>query len=164
MSIGPRDPERSFGFLLHDVSRLLRANFNRRASAHGLTQAQWRTLAHLSRREGVNQVTLAEALDIQPITLARLIDRMEANGWVLRRPDPNDRRAFRLYLTEKAQPLLVELWRHAAETIDEAMTGLTAPARERLIETLWTIKRNLEAAERDTPDEPAMAEAGDHVA
>lgn len=71
-----RDPNQSVGFLVNDVARLLRRNFNRRAQELGLSQAQWQALAYLSRQEGVNQVTLAESLDIQPMTLAHLIDRL----------------------------------------------------------------------------------------
>src|SRR3546814_9002902 len=79
------DPDRSLGFLLNDVSRLMRRNLNRRVQALGLTQSQWRALAYLSRQEGINQATLADTLEVQPITLARLIDRLEAAGWVERR-------------------------------------------------------------------------------
>src|SRR3546814_4821449 len=89
------DPDRSLGFLLNDVSRLMRRNLNRRVQALGLTQSQWRALAYLSRQEGINQVTLADTLEVQPITLARLIDRLEAAGWVERRRHPSDRRAVR---------------------------------------------------------------------
>src|SRR3546814_7154100 len=101
-----RDPDQSIGFLLSDVARLLRRNFTRRAQYLGLSQAQWQALAHLARREGVNQATLAESLEIQPVTLARLVDRLQEKGLVERRPDPADRRAFCLYLTPAAAPLL----------------------------------------------------------
>jgi DNA-binding MarR family transcriptional regulator len=142
------DPNRSLGFLLHEVTRLLRRNFSRRMAHFGLTQAQWQTLAHLSRCQGVNQTTLADILDVQPITLARLIDRLEGAGWVQRRPDPADRRAFRLYLTEKAKPLIDEMWEGAAETREEAMAGLAPTARDAMIDSLLAIKRNLAAAEQ----------------
>ncbi|MGE0746367.1 MAG: MarR family winged helix-turn-helix transcriptional regulator [Rhodospirillales bacterium] len=161
MTVLPADPQRSFGFLLHDIARLLRADFARRVRAHGLTQAQWRLLAHLARQEGVNQATLADVLDVQPITLARLVDRMAADGWVERRPDPADRRAFRLYLTGRAQPILGELWRHAGAAIETAMSGLPPPEREQLIETLLHVKRNLEDAGRAAPDAGGK---NDHVA
>ena len=92
-------PYQGVGALLVEVGRLLRRNFNRRAQELGLTQAQWQALAHLSRKQGINQACLADLLEVQPITLARLIDRLAAAGWVERRPDPADRRAQRLYLT-----------------------------------------------------------------
>lgn len=142
------DPHRSLGFLLHDISRLLRRNFSRRMAHLGLTQAQWQTLAHLSRCEGVNQTTLAEMLDVQPITLARLIDRLEAAGWVKRQPDPADRRAFRLYLTDGAQPLISEMWQRAAETRAEAMAGLDPATCDAMIDGLLALKRNLVDAEQ----------------
>jgi MarR family transcriptional regulator, transcriptional regulator for hemolysin len=143
------DPERSIGFLLSDVTRLLRRDFMRRALALGLSQAQWQALAHLSRQEGVNQVTLADRLDVQPITLARLIDRLQDAGLVERRPDPGDRRALRLYLTAAAKPVLASMWSLAAETREAGLGGLPETRREALIETLQQIKRNLlDAADR----------------
>src|SRR5687767_13222468 len=95
--------ERSLGFLVADVARLLRRSMDRRLQALGLTQAQWRAIIHLSRNEGMTQATLAESLEIQPITLTRLIDRMESAGWVERRMHPLDRRAVQLYLTSQSQ-------------------------------------------------------------
>lgn len=144
-----RDPDQSVGFLVNDVARLLRRNFNRRAQGLGLSQAQSQALAYLSRQEGVNQVTLAESLDIQPITLARLIDRLQEAGLVARRPDPGDRRAFRLYLTEDAQPVLERMWDLAAETREEALVGLAGDRKQVLINALRHIKRNLVAAESE---------------
>ena len=102
----PYDPERSFGFLLHDIARLMRKKFDQRARALGLSRAQWQVLAHLSRHEGINQSGLADILEIENITLGRLIDRMEDAGWVERRPDRSDRRARLLYMTEKAAPMI----------------------------------------------------------
>lgn len=152
------DPERSAGFLISDVARLLRRNFNRRVQRLGLTQSQWQALAHLSRNEGINQVSLAEILEVQPITLARLIDRMEAAGWVERRRDPNDRRAVRLYLGTKVQPVLSEMREIAAGVREEAMSGLSEEQRERLLGTLRQMKRNLLTAESRTGRNGAEAE------
>ena len=137
------DPDHNIGFLLNDVSRLLRRDFNRRAQDLGLSQSQWRALAYLSRQEGVNQVTLAESLEVQPITLARLIDHLQQAGLVARRPDPDDRRAFRLYLTEQSQPLLERMWSLAGETRAEAVAGLPQKSVQGLIETLRRMKQNL---------------------
>lgn len=151
------DPEQSIGFLVNDVARLLRRNFNRRAQKLGLSQAQWQALAYLSREEGVNQVTLAERLEIQPMTLARLIDRLQDAGLVARQPDPDDRRAFRLYLTAAAQPLLARMWDLALETREEALSGLTEDKKQALIDALRHIKRNLAEAEcgaADTDGQP----------
>src|SRR5690606_6159395 len=140
-------PERSVGFLITDVSHLLRRNFNRRAQTLGLSQAQWRALAHPARDAGLKQSALAERPEIQPITLTRLIDRMEAAGWVERRPDPNDRRAVRLYLTSQAQPVLAEMQRAAARMLDEALRGLSVDERLKLVDALCKMKRNLSAME-----------------
>lgn len=142
-----RDPQSAVGFLISDVSRLLRRNFNRRVQALGLTQTQWRAIAQLSRNEGINQAGLADALDVQPISLARLIDRMESAGWVERRADPRDRRASQLFLTPKSQPILDEMWERAAETIEEALKGLSADQRRQVVERLQQMKHNLATAE-----------------
>lgn len=145
-STGPaRDPRKSFGFLLQDTARLMRRNFNRRIQEEGLglTQAQWQALAHISAREGLSQTALADILEAQPITVARLIDRMEAAGWVERRPDPNDRRAVCLYLQRKAQPILNRMWQLAAETRAEATKGFTEKERELLIDVLMRMRQNL---------------------
>jgi MarR family transcriptional regulator, transcriptional regulator for hemolysin len=139
--------DRSLGFLVNDVGRLLRRNFNRRVQALGLTQVQWRALAHLSRAEGMTQVALAESLEIQPITLTRLIDRMAAAGWVERRNHPQDRRAVQLYLTPKAQPVLDQMHERAAMTVDLALAGLTGAQQKQLVEDLQHMKTNLLAAE-----------------
>jgi DNA-binding MarR family transcriptional regulator len=141
------DPERSLGFLIHDVARLLRRNFNRGVQALGLTQTQWRAIAQLSRNEGINQVTLADILEIQPISLVRLLDRMQASGLIERRPDPRDRRAMRLYLTPAAEPILATLRKQAAETHRQALGAMPEEGHEQLIEALRTLKCNLLAEE-----------------
>ena len=137
-------PEQTLGFLLFEVLRLLRRNFGRRVQ---LTQVQWRALAFLSRNEGINQAGLADLLEVRPITLARLIDRMEEAGWVERQRDPGDRRAVRLYLTKQALPLMETMRKLNGETLKQALAGLSKSARTQLIETLHTIKDNLLAAE-----------------
>lgn len=152
------NPEQSIGFLVSDVARLLRRNFDRRARRLGLSQAQWRALAQLSRQEGVKQVTLAESLDIQPITLVRLIDRLQEAGLVARRPDPEDRRAFRLYLTDAARPLLEQMWDLAAETRDEVMAGMPERQKEALFAALRHMKDNLLAAENGGENQDQEAE------
>lgn len=141
------DPYQAVGVLLVDVARLLRRNFNRRAQALGLTQPQWQALARLSQNQGMNQACLADLLEVQPITVARLIDRLQAAGWVERRPDPADRRVQRLYLTVKAEPLLDDIRALAMETREEAMQGLPDRERRQLIRTLQTMKGNLVRAE-----------------
>jgi MarR family transcriptional regulator, transcriptional regulator for hemolysin len=141
------DPDSSIGFLVGDVARLLRRNFNRRAQALGLSQAQWRALAYLSRQQGVSQASLADRLEIQPITLVRLLDRLQAAGLVTRRPDPHDRRAFRLYLTDRAQPLLARVWSIAAQTREQALAGMPIQRQRMLIKSLQHLRQNLLQAE-----------------
>lgn len=140
-------PDRSVGFLINDVARLLRRNFNRRVQPLGLTQTQWRAIVMLSRDPGMTQVALAETLEIQPITLTRLIDRMEAAGWVQRRSHPADRRAMQVYLTAKSEPILEEMYARAAETLGEALAGMTAAAEKQLVNSLQRMKHNLVSAE-----------------
>jgi DNA-binding MarR family transcriptional regulator len=141
------DPERSIGFLLHDVSRLLRRRFDQRARTIGLSRAQWSVLAHLSRNEGINQSALADILEIEPITLVHQLDRMEAAGWLERRLDPDDRRVRLLYLNELGRTILGKLQKLGMETKAEAVSGLTATEQDALIDALTKIKINLSARE-----------------
>ena len=154
----PEELKRSFGFLMHDVSRLLRKSFDRHAKTIGLTRAQWRVLAHLSRNEGIKQAGRAELLEINPITLAGLLARLGADGWVERRPDPHDKRARRLFLTDKGRPILVELRVVALSVREEALSGLRAREQDQLIDQLVVVKENLlladEMAARVLASEP----------
>tara|TARA_R110002124_G_scaffold78284_11_gene209111 strand:+ start:6025 stop:6489 length:465 start_codon:yes stop_codon:yes gene_type:complete len=138
-----RNPGLNIGFLVGDTSRMLRRIFNERLTHLGLTQAQWRALAHLSRNEGLNQVSLADRLDVQPITVARLIDKLVAAQLVERRPDPNDRRAQRLFLTAQAAPVLEQIWDVADETYAVVLKGMSEAERDQLIELLTRLQINL---------------------
>ena len=140
--------DRSLGFLLGDTSRLLRKRFDRLARFMGLTRAQWRVIAILRRNEGINQSSMADIMDMEPITLGRHIDRLEEANWVERRADPSDRRVWRIFLTEKAQPVLVELEKIAIEVRDDAMTDFSLEERERFIDDLIKVKSNLSYALR----------------
>ncbi|WP_439814188.1 MarR family winged helix-turn-helix transcriptional regulator [Zavarzinia sp. CC-PAN008] len=139
------NPTRSWGFVLNDVARLMRKRFEQRARSEKLplTRAQYSVLAHLARNEGVNQTTLASILEVEPITLARQLDRLESARLVERRTDPNDRRAYILYLTETARPLLDRIWRIAEEVREEAMAGLPQSGRDTLVELLHSVRANL---------------------
>jgi DNA-binding MarR family transcriptional regulator len=140
--------EPTLGFLLHDVARLLRKRLEQRARAAGigLTRAQWQALANIARCEGINQAGLAAILDVEPITLGRLLDRMEATGLVERRHDPKDRRQRNLFLTERAWPELERIRALGALAREEALAGLDESARRRLLDTLSGIKANLQAS------------------
>jgi MarR family transcriptional regulator, transcriptional regulator for hemolysin len=137
--------QRTVGFVLHDVARLLRKRFEQRAREANLplTRAQWSVLAHLSLHEGINQAGLAQILEIEPITLVRLLDKLEASGLVERRPDPTDRRARALFLTAKAHPLLERIRNLGAEVRQDAMAGLSHEDQDRFMATLLTMKGNL---------------------
>jgi len=133
----------SLGFLISDVSRLMRRRFDERARLIGVTRAQWRTLTTLSRNEGINQGGLADLLEVEPITLCRMIDRLEEAGLVERRRDPADRRAWLIFLTTKAHPLLAQLRGLADGMIEDALQGLDDERRAALMEMLGVIRTNL---------------------
>jgi DNA-binding MarR family transcriptional regulator len=137
------DLSRNFGFLLNDVARLLRTTYDRRVKSLGLTRSQWWVLNHLYRGDGVTQTELAETLEIEKPTLGRLLDRLEAKGWVRREADARDGRAWRVYLTDEVAPAMGELRRLAAELRRDALAGLSAADRERFVDTLLAIKSNL---------------------
>lgn len=150
-------PQRSqkiqgIGFLLHDVSRLMRQELNRRAAPLGLTQAQWQVLAYLSQHEGVSQVTVAEYFAIAPITLARVVDRLEDSGWVERQRNPADGRAVQLFLTQASGQIVDAMWEVAHETREHAMQGLSDDMRSDFVHTLKMMKRNLCASRSDDAD------------
>ena len=137
------DLSRNFGFLLNDVARLMRTVYDRRVKSLGLTRSQWWVLNHLFRGDGVTQTELAETLEIEKATLGRLVDRLEAKGWVRREDDATDRRAWRVYLTDEVGPAMRELRAVAAELRRDALAGLSAAERERFVDTLLAIKSNL---------------------
>ncbi len=157
-----QDPDRNVGFLLHDVSRRLRKRFDKRAQAMGLTRAQWRVLVHLGPRQGINQSALADILELDNVTLGRHVDRLEATGWLQRRPDPDDRRAWCLHLTAKAEPILERMEALAVQTQGEALDGIDPADRNRLLATLQAMKRNMvqsEVAEEDADEDAPGLEA-----
>jgi DNA-binding MarR family transcriptional regulator len=137
----------TIGFLLNDAARLMRKDFERRTRSLGLTRAQWQTLFHLARNEGCNQATLADLLEVEPITLARTIDRLELSGLVERRADPSDRRARLLFLGERAHPLLEELRALGAETREIALARISDDERTLLMTLLTKMRANLTGRE-----------------
>lgn len=137
------DLSRNFAFILHDVARLLRTTFDRRVKSLGFTRSQWWVLNHLFRSNGITQSDLADLLDIEKATLGRLLDRLEAKGWVRREGDANDRRAKRVFLTEEVEPALKAMRAAAAELRREALAGLAAEQQERFVDALLAVKTNL---------------------
>src|ERR1700690_1434621 len=136
-------PARELGFALHDVARLLRPYSDQRARELGTTRAQWAVLSRLQRSEGSKQNELAEALDLAPITLGRLIDKLTAVGLVERRDDATDRRANRLYLTEKAAPALRDLGALAEDLMGRALAGVDESTVRAMHDGLTTMKANI---------------------
>lgn len=134
------------GFLLHEVARLLRKRFEQRTGDQGLTRSQWQTIAYLAKQEGIRQTSLAEMLEIEPMTLVRILDRLEQRGLIERRQDPEDRRAWRLYLKDEARPLLLAMQPIGEATRAEALKGVSDADRDRLIEILTLMKANLAVA------------------
>lgn len=140
------------GFLIHDVARLLRKRFEQRGSEHGLSAAQWRLLARLVKEEGVAQARLAELLEIEPISVSRLLDRMEDGGWIERRADKADRRVRMVFPTPKARAAYGEIKGMAGEVYDEALAGLDDSRRAALILALETMAENLSDGEAGCAD------------
>lgn len=153
------DLDLNVGFLLHDVSRLMRASFDQRAQALGLTRAQWRVLVHLGPRQGINQSALADILELDAVTMGRHVDRLQRDGWLQRRADPDDRRAWRLYLTEASRPTLERMDAIATEMQAAALEGLASVDRDRLTEVLLRIKANLSAPADRTDAAPLPSRA-----
>jgi MarR family transcriptional regulator for hemolysin len=139
----PLSPRREIGFLISDVARLLRTYVDQQARKLGMTRAQWVVLARLERSEGLKQSELAEMLDIQPITLTRLVDRLCDNGMIERRACPNDRRAKRLFLTAQARPLMDRLAVIGEEAMSNVLTGIDDSDVALLNSKLGVVRGNL---------------------
>lgn len=133
----------TLGFLLHDVARMLRKRFEQRAKCLGLTRSQWQTLAYLSNNEGIHQGGLAEILEVEPITLVRILDKLAERGLVERRQHPTDRRIWLLYMREEAHPLLAEMRELGDATRAEALNGVSPEHRDHLFQILSEMKTNL---------------------
>ena len=133
----------NFLFALGEVQRLMRAYADKEAARYGITRAQWAVLAKLERSEGMKQTELAEQLEMQPITLTRLIDKLCDNGWIERRGDESDRRVNRLYLKKAARPLLGKLAGLKSEITSAALEGISPADAERLVSQLESIKENV---------------------
>lgn len=139
----------SFGYLLSDVTLLVRKHFDRRASKFGLTRAQWRAVKVLNLREGLRQTELADFLEMEPIAVGRVIDRLQAAGFVERRPDPSDRRAWRLHITAQARSVVDDMEVIGRGLRKDATVGITIDELQRALAVITQIKENLLALEKD---------------
>ncbi len=135
----------TLGATIHDLARLFRKRFEQvsRRRRLGLTRAQAAVIVHLARHEGTNQVSLAQIMELEPITLVRLLDRLQAAGLIERRADPTDRRARRLYLSPAAHPQLTQIKLVMEEVQAEAFAGVVPSQRDLLLQTMLTAKANL---------------------
>ncbi len=147
----PRSLNREFAFIMNDVARMLKTYADYKGAQFGVTRAQWAVLARLDRFEGLKQSELAEMLDLQPITLTRLLDRLCNNGLIERRSDPNDRRAKRLFLTPAARPLLEQLGALGEDMMSTALTGVSRESVEQIVAQLAVVKENLRQAIQQRP-------------
>ena len=130
------DRLKNLGFLLKDTTRLYVRLYEQRMSHMGVTLDQAKVLAYLSRNEGVSQIRLADLCGVDPMSLVRILDRMEGDGWIERRPHPTDRRARQLFLKEGAQPFLEQLWKEGDAVRAQVFSGFKAQERAQLIELL----------------------------
>lgn len=139
----PPSPDESLGFLLTDATRAIRRRFEQRATELGLSSAQWRVLVHLLRRGPLSQARLAEFLEIEPISVSRLVDRMQEAGWVEREPDPNDRRVKLVVAKSKAHAAFENARQIADDLYEQALAGLPPGALDTLTDALRRIIINL---------------------
>ena len=153
-----QDSSPALGFLLHDVARLLKRQFEHNARGAGLTRSQWQVLAYLAQNEGIHQSGLADLLDVEAFTLGRIVDKLQALGLIERRPHPSDRRIWLLHLTNAAQPKLTQLSKLGDLTRGQALAGVSEADRECLLKTLRTLKANL----TDTCDPPVAEQRASH--
>jgi DNA-binding MarR family transcriptional regulator len=137
--------DRDLMILLHDLARTLRTRSDQRARARGMTRAQWVILARLERQPGISQNELAQVCEVEPITIGRLIDRLEAHGLVERRGDPKDRRVRRLHLLPSAEPILKEIAAYREALNEQLVDGLDSAAQAELIDMLIFMKTKLSA-------------------
>jgi DNA-binding MarR family transcriptional regulator len=137
------------GFLLADTARILRRTIDRRARAIGMSRAQWAVLSRISRHEGLRQVDLAAEMEMEPMSVARLIDKLQAAGLVERRPDPADRRAYRLHLLPAAEPVLEKVRAIGNGVLAPALSHLNPKELETLVAALGDVRTNILNIEKD---------------
>ena len=139
------DLDRDMLVLMHDVARMMRTRFDQRARAYGMTRAQWVVLARLARQPGITQNEMANLCEVEPITVGRLVDRLEARGLIERRMDPADRRIRRLHLLAASQPILDEILRYKNSLFEEITAGLDEKTLETVVGTLLHMQEKLAA-------------------
>jgi DNA-binding MarR family transcriptional regulator len=141
------------GFLLADTARILRRIIDKRARTIGMSRAQWAVLSRISRNEGLRQVDLAAEMEMEPISVARIIDKLQKAELVERRPDPSDRRAYRLHLLPAATPVLEQVRAIGNGVLQPALAHLDPNQIDTLIATLGDLRANLLNIETDNAGE-----------
>tara|TARA_B110000503_G_C6898691_1_gene309795 strand:+ start:141 stop:596 length:456 start_codon:yes stop_codon:yes gene_type:complete len=139
----------TLGFIIHDVARMMRWNFERRAHEYNLTRSQWSVLVLLSRENGAQQKRLADIIGVTAITMTGLVDRLERDGWVERRQDLQDRRAKQVFLTNKVEPLIEKIKLVGKEVRNSALKGISASEEQQLTDLLRRMRANLSAENAD---------------
>jgi len=135
--------ERQFGWLTTDVARMMRTVFDRRVKALGLTRPQWLALVRLQRRPGASQSELADMMEIEKAPAGKIVDRMEEKGWVVRRPDPSDRRINRIHLTDRGERVYALIQPISQSTVVDALVDLSPAERERITALMARVKARL---------------------
>ena len=136
------DLSRNFGFLISDVARLMRKNFDSRVKEIGLTRSQWWLLNHLFRSDGITQAELAETLEIERSSTGKLLDSLELKGWIKRVVDKRDRRSKRVFLTKEVEPIIKKM-RGIAKKVREVSLGKLSSQQDDFVDVLIEIKNNL---------------------
>jgi MarR family transcriptional regulator for hemolysin len=159
---------------VHDVARLARVIIDKRARMHDMTRAQWVMMLWLERKPGITQKELSDVLEVEPITVARLVDRLEQRGMVERRADPADRRIWRLHLLPEALPLLSEIKEERAEIAALIVEGIDQPTLDAMLQGLRAMRATLcsevrgsrrpEESRDDRPDQYEPRERAKEVA
>lgn len=153
-------PADNVGYLIGDVSRMIRTVYDRHVEPLGLTRAQWRVMVYLNRLESCTQTELANALEIEKPTLGKHVERLEAKGWVTRRADASDGRSKILSLTPAARPVLDQMFQRANQVLDGIFDGIGEEDAERLTATLMQIKENLSRMMDSPHESPVMTPMG----
>lgn len=139
----PRLDRKQFGYIIHDVARLLRRQFDAEAQRHGLTLPQWRMIAQLSHGDGISQAALASCLDTDPMTVSGLVERLEHKGLVVRVADPDDSRAKIVLITDKARAMVAQMKQLAESVFAQAFDGITDAERATTLKVLQQMSANL---------------------
>ncbi|HVW92272.1 MAG TPA: MarR family winged helix-turn-helix transcriptional regulator [Devosia sp.] len=147
------DSHKHFGYVIHDLARLLRRQFDAAAQQHELTMPQWRVIGQLSLTNGVSQVSLAGLCDTDPMTISGVVERLEAKGLVVREPDPDDSRAKIVLITDKARALVTEMKQLADQVYRQAMDGIDENDRETALNVLNQMSANLSKTRAPSKEE-----------